>query len=733
MCCPLCSKLTQKQNKENKEQPSCAKTPTTPRVLIAPIPAQTLRGDAVTCRHVGILDRGVKEEPSKPKEVKCAGKAGWLKKSSGKFLSSYKDRYIQLDRTEIAIYEDEELKTCLEKLDLENYEKCHELKSAFKKKHRLVLIRNPKSANKVQVVKFQAQTPDEKEAWIKALNEGINKAKNKVFDEVKVDEGCSLEHVTRSRPKGNRSRRPPTRIHMKEVASVTSDGIIRLDLDGDVTQLNGTHCLNTEDDKQTETLKPPVTLNDIAEEDVDQDSTSQKKVIKPPMPPSKDRKPSDNRKEDETKSEEPTEPIPPKKILTPPMPPSKGSKPCVSTNDVSSYSKVDSESSDISEPTPSSKTIQPPAPPSKHMKPNQQVETERQETQEELEEGDGEDMPDISPDSTKQNMNEDQPFTLTNKIIKPQVVMWDSPTSASKEPNVEQEGKDSQKTSDSPGEVTTEPLKLNVTPLATPEAVKKCSRPPAPPKKPLKQTVQAEDSSPQNYTTALTIVTTPSSEKVSEQSLDKGDKTSPEPKLEPTEDLEDKSLDSGQHSGEESEIGDQFTPSKSKLKGSSQGLEGETSEDDLDPSDGKAESSNEPSLEMPTVTPKSSAPNQCVDDPNHFTVPLKQSSKARSTSLGELLSQNTENKEDEEKERAVNNVHRSDVNALQTKVSFEIAETEEMLSVIATGQSSQIEESESPEILLNAAMEKLKKADQFLREARGFKDHNKSNRLSLEW
>lgn len=55
----------------------------------------------------------MKEEPAKPKEVKCAGKAGWLKKSSGKFLSSYKDRYIQLDRTEIAIYEDEvQLKVC---------------------------------------------------------------------------------------------------------------------------------------------------------------------------------------------------------------------------------------------------------------------------------------------------------------------------------------------------------------------------------------------------------------------------------------------------------------------------------------------------------------------------------------------------------------------------------------------------------------------------------------------
>lgn len=54
-----------------------------------------------------LAKQGVKEEPAKPKEVRSAGKAGWLKKSSGKFLSSYKDRYIQLDRTVIEVYENE--------------------------------------------------------------------------------------------------------------------------------------------------------------------------------------------------------------------------------------------------------------------------------------------------------------------------------------------------------------------------------------------------------------------------------------------------------------------------------------------------------------------------------------------------------------------------------------------------------------------------------------------------
>lgn len=33
-------------------------------------------------------------------------------------------------------------------------------------------------------MKFQAQTAEEKEAWIKAFTDGINRAKNKVFDEV---------------------------------------------------------------------------------------------------------------------------------------------------------------------------------------------------------------------------------------------------------------------------------------------------------------------------------------------------------------------------------------------------------------------------------------------------------------------------------------------------------------------------------------------------------------------
>ncbi|XP_050971782.1 pleckstrin homology domain-containing family O member 2 [Labeo rohita] len=697
------------------------------------------------------MEDGVKEEPAKPKEVTSAGKAGWLKKSSGKFLSSYKDRYIQLERTVIAVYENEELTTCLEKLDLDNYETCHELKSPFKKKHRLVLIRSPKCGNKVHDVKLQAQTPEEKEAWIKALSEGISKAKNKIFDEVKVDESCSLEHVTRNRPKGNRGRRPPTRIHMKEVANVTSEGILRLDLDGEVIMLNGTHDLNTEGDKQTETSKPSVAMSNIPEEDVDEEPTPQKKVIKPPMPPSKDNKPSETNKEDEPKNEEPAAQ---KKM--PPMPPSKDSKPCVSVDGAAvekkvsdSKEEVEAESTDSSEPTPSTKSAQPPTPPSKCMKPNQSVTPatvtieEKEEEKEKNKEVDSEGTKVGEASNEKEDLDkleEVETFVLSTKVMKPQVVMWDSPSIPSKEPSAEQEVQNSKKASNTTGEVATslDPLQLNRTPVSTPESVKKSLGPPAPPKKkPLKAHAKKEDTPAQSDPVVLTHSAVSSSE-TADIKL-----TIPEPQNEPagdvsSEDLEEKSLDSGQHSGEESESGDHVTPSSAKLKGSSQALDLETSEDDLEPSDSKAESLEEPSLETPSTTSKTSVfnahptPSQCANKSLHFTMPLKHSPKTRSASLGDLLAENAEKTENTGKELPVK-PHGSDVKDLQSKVSSEIKETGELLNAIATGQSGETETKgdASPEILLSAAMEKLRKADQFLKEASNLKDLNNRNRLSL--
>ncbi|XP_053717628.1 pleckstrin homology domain-containing family O member 2 [Synchiropus splendidus] len=235
------------------------------------------------------MEDEVKAELVQGQELKLQGKAGWIKKAVGRLLPSYKERYVHLEKTEIAVYENEDLKNCLERLDLENYDMCQELKSPFKKKHRLVLIHSAKAGNKVPDMKFQTQSAEEKEAWIKALADGINRAKNKVFDEIKVDESCNLDHVTRSRPKGNRGRRPPTRIHMKEVADLSSDGILRLDLDLENAVLSPGNQLSAvaeaeEDGSRGEAAGEPGETQEA-------EPVVKKKVVMPPMPPSKGTKP----------------------------------------------------------------------------------------------------------------------------------------------------------------------------------------------------------------------------------------------------------------------------------------------------------------------------------------------------------------------------------------------------------------------------------------------------------
>ncbi|CAL9701252.1 unnamed protein product [Knipowitschia caucasica] len=221
------------------------------------------------------------------------GKCGWMKKAHGRVLFSYKDRYVSVDRTEILLYENEDQKNCLERVDLENYEKCQEMKSGFKKKHKLILLRSPKSPNKVQDLKFQAQSEEDRRSWIKALSDAIDRAKNKVFDQVTVDESSNLDHVTRSRPK--RTKRPPTRIHMKEVADVSSDGLLRLDLDLDSAMISmGSHASSAVDGD--ENLKETAST--------EQSDPSQTRVLKPPMPPSKEAPAITEEEEEEEVKEE---------------------------------------------------------------------------------------------------------------------------------------------------------------------------------------------------------------------------------------------------------------------------------------------------------------------------------------------------------------------------------------------------------------------------------------------
>uniref|UniRef100_A0A8C0H7Y7 Pleckstrin homology domain containing O2 n=1 Tax=Chelonoidis abingdonii TaxID=106734 RepID=A0A8C0H7Y7_CHEAB len=248
-------------------------------------------------------ETGVKEEVTeKPKCAPTADKAGWIKKSSGGLLGLWKDRYILLCKTQLLVYEDEEEQKCLETVELESYEKCQDLRALLKRKNRFILIRSP--GKKVHDIKFQGQNAEEKESWMKALNEGISRAKNKILDEVKVDQSLSLEHVTRDRVKVGHGRRPPTRIHLKEVAKSTSDGILRLDLDI-VDNGPPDFTLTVSDNENVpppkETPKPPmppakpISQGEEGEEPEASAGTSEENLMevsdsstaKPPIPPPK--------------------------------------------------------------------------------------------------------------------------------------------------------------------------------------------------------------------------------------------------------------------------------------------------------------------------------------------------------------------------------------------------------------------------------------------------------------
>ncbi|XP_071610306.1 pleckstrin homology domain-containing family O member 2 isoform X2 [Heliangelus exortis] len=256
--------------------------------------------------------KDTKEEvPEKPKPAPTAEKYGWIKKSSGGLLGLWKDRYIQLRKTQLVVFEDEDEQKCIETVELESYDKCQELRALLKKKNRFILIRSP--GKKVHDIKFQAPTLEEKESWIKALNEGINRGKNKVFDEVKVDESLSLDHVTRDRVKVTHGRRPPTRSHLKEAAKLTSDGILRLDLDmvdNGPPSLDSTLSEGDNVPPQKETPKPPMppTKPTGAKENQGAENNlpdqEHKKPLSPPLPPEKKLKEDTASKDNEDAKEE---------------------------------------------------------------------------------------------------------------------------------------------------------------------------------------------------------------------------------------------------------------------------------------------------------------------------------------------------------------------------------------------------------------------------------------------
>ncbi|KFW82610.1 Pleckstrin homology domain-containing family O member 2, partial [Phalacrocorax carbo] len=253
-----------------------------------------------------------KEEVSeKPKSAPTAEKYGWIKKSSGGLLGLWKDRYIQLRKTQLVVYEDEDEQKCIETVELESYDKCQELRALLKKKNRFILIHSP--GKKVHDIKFQASTLEEKESWIKALNEGINRGKNKVFDEqpgkIKPSsielssQVCyHVSAVNSVHPLGSTA----SSLFVFQAAKSTSDGILRLDLD---VVDNGL----------------PNFDSTVSESD---NAPSQKETPKPPMPPTKPTGTKENQDAENNVSEQEH-----KKPLSPPLPPDKKLKEGIASKD----------------------------------------------------------------------------------------------------------------------------------------------------------------------------------------------------------------------------------------------------------------------------------------------------------------------------------------------------------------------------------------------------------------
>ncbi|KAK9542534.1 hypothetical protein VZT92_000389 [Zoarces viviparus] len=722
------------------------------------------------------MEDGAKEDPAQSKEPKFLGKAGWVKKAPARLFTSYKDRYVHVEKTEIVVYENEDLQNCLERVDLENYDKCHELRSPFKKKHRLILIRSPKPGNKVHDVKFQAQTAEGKEAWIKALIDGINRAKNKVFDEVTVDESINLEHVTRTRPKGNRNRRPPTRIHMKEVADVSSDGILRLDLDlEDAIMPNGTHHASVDG---TETPKeaikaptPPSNASESAEEEArtEPEVSPQKKVIKPPMPPTKEAKRSSTPEDEPDKDE--------KKVLKPPMPPSKEAKPCASPVDDATEEEVKAEKMSEKSPDAKKKTGPPPTPPNKPsssgslsnlaetsqsrpnshpptlplkekkpsnsaMEPDQKV---RGMTDENLvkEEGGQEEAAGTAAEAHEadKSISKEAPPSVGD----------DEPESPGAEGQVSEEeseetiGSDVSKASDNEPQVPTETLGKSTSPLLI---LKKKPEKPVEPdtqntgvNSTVTQINDGQDPTELLPTASDTSASSPQAEEALPRSdvpsvvVSLNDPVSDSLSLSPLlchlpgekkKKMEEKSVDSGQHSDDDSEGSgseDTLVASTAVSRGIHAGLDVfDTSEDDI---------------QIPVSSRPTNAPPKPQVRPKVFpsrrsrpTLPLKPSTMARSASIGDLLFDNSSVcVQAKQHTRAVaggDGAPGTAVLKLETEVALEMEKTRELLSRVSQSQGGGDGDGKT-EDLLAKAMEKLKKADHVLREVNKLKIANKSS------
>ncbi|XP_034401529.1 pleckstrin homology domain-containing family O member 1-A isoform X2 [Cyclopterus lumpus] len=182
--------------------------------------------------------RGRGLQDSGQQAVQQPEKVGWVRKFCGRgiFRELWRNRFVVLrgDQLYISDKEVKDERRAQEVFHLADYERSEELrkaKSRSKKNHsRFTLLRCRQPGTSVPNLVFLAVSPEEKESWVNALNVAIIKAKNRILDEVTIEEDSALVHPTRDRAKIPHGRRLPTRGHLMAVASTSSHGMLTLDL-----------------------------------------------------------------------------------------------------------------------------------------------------------------------------------------------------------------------------------------------------------------------------------------------------------------------------------------------------------------------------------------------------------------------------------------------------------------------------------------------------------------------
>ncbi|MEQ2192640.1 hypothetical protein XENOCAPTIV_014811, partial [Xenoophorus captivus] len=513
------------------------------------------------------------------------------------------------------------------------------------------------------------------------------------------------------------------------VAVVSSDGVLRLDLDLENAMMpNGTNIAKTDGSETSETAVFPA----VAAEKQSVSTAVEKKVIKPPMPPTKEAKSSfvpenEPNKQDEI---EVCMSTPCRntinqcifvgikwslktdlmfcKVLKPPMPPSKESKPCV----IPGEEVLEDENTSVKKntgppPTPPNKpssngslsnltevlpnlsNSHPPTPPPKDKKPSQIVVEPNQQTQDaavEKKEMEGEDEDETA--RTVVGNDEVDQFEETGQNGEPK--------STTDEDVFMQDGSCDINDQQEPQGPEREKLSL----LTSNKS----------PKNPVQPDIQLEEdpSSPQSNPFSETLNLSPLFCHVPGEKKKKA---------------EEKSVDSGQHSDIESEGSvneDTLAASTAALRGSHAGLEV------LDATEDESQTSVNlrPLAELqvrPNVIPcRRSEP---------FGKPLKPSSKPRSASIGDLLSDSpgcNQKKISSKTEDGCVPTSKNDVTKLETEVALEMKKTSELLNQAQERSYAEV----MPEDLLAKALEKLQKADSVLREVKKLKLAKTLKRMS---